>query len=865
MRFAALAISTLIVILPASAQQQAAPDSAPNMAEITTYQQGLQAMADQLPELAVSRFQEAYKISGLEDAQNREILYRLTEAQVRANQPEDALKTLKSKFFDNHPERNFWLAQAYAAQGKYLEAIEYFQALDKASIHHDAATLSLASLQLALGFENEAIDSFLQARTSKDIVTKLKASAILSEIYLRNGKLENAKKMIASIPEGEKSDILKQLLDAKLAYANKEYTDAIAKYSILFENEQNIHPRLYQIALLGLADARHAAGLDQEAIDALITFVDERQDTPILLPIFERLSAWHPSPLSDNSPFYLQLQKWAGRDTQNSAILSPQRDSEFIVPPLPRAATLQSVSDKLRSTALYYYAKHTAALDSPGALTKAQFDFSAFRLANPLHPLFGSSILETAKIELQLKQKLAALQTLRTLATMVKKQQVSLSLEAKSKAGFIAGLLSVEAEDYSDALTAFELATKSNNEKVAKLATINAGLAALRSANLAAFDAQKEKIEDKDIRTQLDLEKALWLAHQKHENAREALYNFLLKNPDHPRAVDARIALASICATQSPLDPVLCTALLDTVKGNSLTEKQFTEFSRTSYQLAELKQDWPTAIQATQSFLDKYSSSDDAAEFRLRQGIALYRNGEHNKARQLLVKIALDQPSSPLVPFCYYYAGTAARLEGTPQALKESIDLFEKVVTTNSSLSTEARIQQARILLDVNRTEEAKISLNEVYDPSSSSSQQREIGVLLATALHTQGSEDSGQYAKAVAVYDQLLKHPSLPLAWSNQIHYMKGQTLESMGEDEAALNSYYIVINRENIDTTEGQQEWKWFYQCAFKAIALLEKNKNYRAAVAVAKKVASYGGPETESYQKRARALEMEHMIWE
>ena len=169
-------------------------------------------------------------------------------------------------------------------------------------------------------------------------------------------------------------------------------------------------------------------------------------------------------------------------------------------------------------------------------------------------------------------------------------------------------------------------------------------------------------------------------------------------------------------------------------------------------------------------------------------------------------------------------------------------------------------------MLDINRTEEAKISLNEVYKTQSNSPQQREIGILLASTLHTQGSEDPGQYAKAVAIYDQLLANENLPLSWSNQIHYMKGQTLESIDQPTLALDSYYHVINKENVaPEAVEQQEWKWFYQCGFKAIALLEKQQDFRAAVSIAKKVASYGGPESEAYQKRARALEMQHMIWE
>jgi tetratricopeptide (TPR) repeat protein len=251
----------------------------------------------------------------------------------------------------------------------------------------------------------------------------------------------------------------------------------------------------------------------------------------------------------------------------------------------------------------------------------------------------------------------------------------------------------------------------------------------------------------------------------------------------------------------------------------------------------------------------------------MRKALAFYRNGEHNKSRQLFGKIALENPESPLTSFCHYYAGMAAILEGTPQALKESVDLFENVIQIKGAIVLEARIQQARVLLDINRTEEAKISLNTVYKATSTSAQQREIGILLATALHTQGGKDSGQYTKAIAIYDKLLTHKNIPLAWSNQIHYMKGQTLESMQQDKLALDSYYQVINKENIDPNAPatQQEWKWFYQCGFKAIALLEKKQNYRAAVAIARKIASYGGPESEAYQKRARTLEMQHMIWE
>ena len=866
MRFAAPLLALLVLISPTSA----APAKAPmieGLDKIITYQQGIQALSDHLPELAVKRFQEAYKVTNLTDAQTRAILYKLTESQVRANLPEKALVTLKSNFFKDHPEREFWIAQAYAAQGKYNEAIEHFQKLDETSSYIDEATLSLASLQLALEQEDDAIKNYLKAKKSKNKSTNFKATATLAEIYLERANLKQAKRMIDSMPEGEKSAILKQVLQAKLATAGENYPDAIEQFSALFDIPQQLPPRLYQIALIGLADARRAADQTLEAQEGLLTFVRSHQDSPLLLPIFERLSAWTAQPLSSTSPFYIQLKKWANRDASNPSILSHQIIADFIAAPLPSARALSATNDRLNAVSLYYYAKHTAQLDSAGSLAKAQFQFSTFRLAYPKHPLFAASLLETANIQLALQQRSDALYTLRTLSSLAKQREIAQANEIEAQAGFIAGLLSVEAEEYPQALEAFAQATSSNNKKLAQSATINLGLAALRSADIAAFDAQQQKISDSELVSQLAIERALWLAHQKHPEAREALSNFLLHNPNNKRAIDARISLASICATQPPLDAILSKALIDTVDPADLSARQLGDYTRTRYQIAELQQKWPTAIEAIDTYLQSHSDSPHAAEFSMRKGLALYRNGEHNKARQLLGKIATENPLSPLTPFCYYYAGMAARLEGTPQALKESIDIFEKVIVSKSALSTEARIQQARVLLDINRTEEAKISLHTIYKAKSQSAQQREIGILLATALHTQGSEDSGQYDKAIAIYDQLLKSPKLPLSWSNQVRYMKGQTLESMGNDDSALNTYYTVINRENLnsDAPQSQQEWLWFYKCGFKAVALLEKKQQYRAAVAISRKIASYNGPESEAYTTRARALEMKHMIWE
>ncbi|WP_018969493.1 tetratricopeptide repeat protein [Rubritalea marina] len=834
--------------------------------EIPAYDFGIQALADHLPELAVKRFEEAYKVRKLSDQQNREILYRLTEAQVRANQPEKALITLRSKFFEKHPEKNFWMAHALAAQGQYRQAIKHFEMLGDDSKYRDEATLSLANLQTAVGRSQDAINNFQKAAKSSNAATRLKANTALIELYIEEGKLKRAKKNLASLPSDHPATTqIKALLDAQISLQSEQFTEAIAQFSTYLNADQPINSRFYGIALIGLADARHAAGQVQEAKIGLINFIKKHQNADINSLAFERLSAWSDTGANEDDRFFKQLQTWAGRDPKTVIGFPLAVISHSTINPFSPPAALSTISPDLQALAQYYYAKHCADAGTADGYSKAQFEFTAFRLLAPQHSLFMPSVFESARLQLLADNKDDARITLAILTKMAQAQPSPANREILTRAGFIAGLLNVESENYEDAMQAFDLATQAPQQTIADAAQFNLALAALRNADLAAFDAKQNEISDRELAIQLEVERALYLAHQEHPEARSALNTFLIHHPQHPQSVNARIALASISISQPPIDPIISKALLDSVDRSALNELQYTDYTRAAYLLHTQQQDWDAAIEALDNFLILFPESPHADEFTMQQGLTLYRNGEHNKARQLLTKLADDNPDSPLAPFCIYYAAMAARFEGTPQSLNESVDLFQNVIESKSALSTEARIQQARILLDTNRTEEAKSSLQKAYNPKSEVPQQREIGLLLATAHYTEGSESSAAYDKALAIYTQLLKQKDLPQAWSNQIHYMKGQTLENMDRDQDALDAYYQVINEEATHQQGQSQEWKWFYRCGFKALALLEKQQNFRAAVSVAKKVANAGGPESQNYAKRARDLEMKYMIWE
>jgi len=863
-------ILTLIISLISILHAQEEKIAPVNLDTVPSYQRGLSALADNLPEQAVIRLKEAYSIKGLTNEQNQTILIKLAEAQVRSNMPAEALKTISNKFLIKYPTVNFWKGQALAANGEFTKAIEILTSLDPKSNNYPQAILTSANLAIAIGNTTQAITLLEKAATLKSTAIQLRAKITLTELHIENNQLEKAKLTLKKTTNPT-SLSLQQYLKAKSAYKEGKFAESIAIYRQLIDSSENLPKRIFDLTLLGLIDARHSSGDTIGSITETIETIKNHKDASTLPQLLNRLSTWLPADIVDTDKNLLQLRDWAGRAPNPNAPISFFKNSDSVIQIPPSFGSAIPQNAELKSLSQFYYSKLLSKSSSPGSLDKALFELSVFQITNPGHPLFANSLILTAQNQLKKKDPEAALISLSSIQQLADTEQITLPLNAQSQAAFMRGMLHIKNKNYSEALKDFKIASDSNNDEFTKNSNINAGLAALRSADLEAFKSQQLKITDTSLQLELEIEKSLWLAQTYHPEARSALNTFILANPTHPRITEVRIALASICATQSPIDPLMCRALLSSIPKEKLTEEQFTEFTKTSYQLATVTKNWPDAIAITEAWLTKYPSKTQSKEFTMRKGISLYRNGEHNKARQILGQLAHDHPKSELTPFANYYSAMAARLEATPQAQLESVKIFEKVIKSSSPIAIEARIQQARILIDLDQIPTAVKSLKTTYKKKSTTPQQREIAILLADAYHRQGSSDSAKYQLAIDIYDDLISSSKLSLAWSNRIHFLKGEALEGTGTEEsnkAALDTYYQVLNRENLpkNSTKSEQEWKWFYRCSFKALSMLEKNNRPRAAIAIAKKIASYkGGPRAKEAAERARFLEKEHMIWD
>ena len=127
---------------------------------------------------------------------------------------------------------------------------------------------------------------------------------------------------------------------------------------------------------------------------------------------------------------------------------------------------------------------------------------------------------------------------------------------------------------------------------------------------------------------------------------------------------------------------------------------------------------------------------------------------------------------------------------------------------------------------------------------------------------------DPTRYREAAATFDQLaVGTPGASLRWRRQAFTLKGNTLKETGDADAALAAYDDALNAAP-DPGAGPEgtapEWTWFYKAGRNAANLLEAQKQWAAAIAVYKKLASPDGPMKSEFETRLARSRLEHFIW-
>ncbi|MBK1853878.1 tetratricopeptide repeat protein [Verrucomicrobiaceae bacterium 5K15] len=868
----------LILISLLTISLTAAPSQSKAMRELAknaTYQEGAKAMDGQLADIAIQKFRTVLDQAKLGEDARAYTSLALAEALIRSSlsqqgtrlQAEEALKILNSEKLAEVSSAVVWKAEALASLGRYQEAEAALAEVPKTHAQFSETQLARARIQLALNQTSAATATLTALDQSKHPEIRNTANLLAAEIHINLGHFEAAEEALNRVDEQNSGAAkLKEYLNARKQLSEGKAEEAINRFQSLITAPDHLSERIFRACVLGLADAQAASEQNDKAIATLVQYITDHPDSSVLQPLFLRLIRLLPEEVPMDHPTLVKLREWSDEAPVLDNPLYLAGASADAIPIQTPSTT--AYSDRI-TLSLYYRAKLLARSADPNNHLKAlalltrlrAIQFSHNIYANELYMrLSSASLLDTAYLHLKRNQPELATYTLEVM------EKIAFSPRLKDQASFLRGLLLAKAGQPKQALPAFNFALESASSDIASAASINAGVMSLLSSNLKSFDKIAASTQDQKILTSLTLERALWKCSQGDIAGRSDLDSFIMAHPDHPRVNEAHLALASACVDISPPDVELAKAHLEIIRSRLTTQEDLHTIARIAIRAEELIQNWPAAAKIAESFIRKFKDSLYLPSMMVKMGEAHYHNEDFNKARRIFQEVAAKYPDSPYKPYAEFYAAMAARLGGTSQAREESISMFQQIIESDHPLATEARIQQSRVLIDLRQYEKAEKTLaplQKAKDPSI----RRAAGVLLADCLHRQGSTDSAKYDQAIAIYNDLLAEKNLPLAWHNRIHFLRGQTYESNKQRGKALDSYIDVI----IQADAGQVlplnevEWLWFYRCGFKALAMLESDKRWEAAVKFARRIATFKGPRAEEAAKRANNLAKTHMIWE
>ena len=829
-------------------------------------EKGDDALANGFWEVAELRFRECLTVPSLSPDEKSQVALRLAESLIRGNKTSDALEFLNLSFVAKNPESLFWKAQAILASGRFAEAVGIFAQFlaSPMATHRAEAGFSKASLELSLGKPDSALDTLAAFISDPNLRISATAKLLSLEILLDQKRPADARKMMPekdSIPVSERP--LANYLEARLLFSEGRFAEASNAFQLLVSQPQGQSLLRYHAAAIGLADALAAQTNQEDAAKLLLSFIQEHPDSPTLDAMFKRLQQWLPATPNATDPILEQLAQWITPPELPARATMGDTDSA-VAPAWPRS----SVGNKsdLLTFAIFTRAVGVHRIGTPESKAEAFRLMTRLRLENPDHILANRALFQMARWQLDEGAIDSAFALLETLKSTEK------SPILRGEAAFLEGLYAYKQGDVKQAIRLFDEAALSLPDPFARSSRLNAGIARLRGSELKGVTLiqQSSGPQDKELEADLALERAL--SNPSPPEARKAIEDFITQHPDHPRVAEARLAAAEAALTGPAIDLSFARAQLDALDGKQGTTGSFSpaRLALARLRIADLSEDSATAIKIARSIMETYPADPMTADAALTLGRNLFETKDYNPARLVLEKLAASDTDADRAQAAWLLAARSAALVGTLSSKEEALVLFDKAIALEGPLVSIARLEKAdHLIKNMYRFAEASTFLRKWFDSLPTTDALRlPAGLLLGQSLYAQGSTSPNTLTQALEIYDQLLPHAEKHPALIYRLQYLRGLALEQLPDDKnptktrgsQAFIAYYSVL-----ETSTAPTEWEFFELCGFKALSLLEKAERWPAAIACAKKIASFKGPRAEEAATRANQLQLKHMIWE
>ncbi|MDP0489723.1 MAG: tetratricopeptide repeat protein [Verrucomicrobiota bacterium JB023] len=766
------------------------------------------ALGDNLPEIAARSLETALEADELTPAQRNEARLLLLEALVRANDYEDALAIELPASETAH----YWQAHALAGIGQADEALALWQSIE-AEPWLEAARQNRIELLLLLQRSGKALELIDEWRDDD--------KAAIPPLLHARAAIENRdyQRALTALSQKREDSPMASLLRlrALLALGQSEEARQIGNELM----EQSLPPGFTEVVRLSLFDAHLSLERYQDAVETLM----------------------RPLRADNAAPSPLLLARLQALENDEARRILWESLTAFVKPESLGSEKNPASNSKL--WALYILAQNADAREALLLLDDILAHEPAERLAHECRFAKASLLIEQGRRE----EAVALLQFIRE----------NDDSESSAFATDQLARLAYREDDFEQASKLFAALAETRSTIFSESSLLNQALASLASDSDTTLPAALATSELAGIFT---LEKALAQVESSPQEAEVALSRFLVEHPRHRRASEAKLALASIHLKQPVPDLDRIRAELDAIGEQELDRKLSLQLFLLEHAMAAIISDWSKAIERGRDHLNHFPGSRKDSRFTLKLAESYYQNRDFSRAGQLFTDIAEEVGEGPLQDLAYFYSARASLEIPTPQATDAALGALDRLIAGSGPMATDARILRAETQL--NKLGQAEAALATLGSLPNKPEDRPKASLLAAEAHRELGSTEASHYQKAIAIYQRLLDEPHTSYALSNRIHYRLARVYRESGELPKALDACWRVINFVNYPTGETQPAWTYYYRCGFEAIDILEEVGRYRAALALAQKLAATEGPGAAEAAERARQIELENHLW-
>ncbi len=862
-------VTILLPLLAAfTAVSSAAPESIP------AYKDGLDAMAASLWDIAALRFESTLAQPELDADSRRTVLLRLVETRIRAGESAAALKVLENPALAKDPELPFWKAQALITSGQYDEARALLdeKAIAPGAPHRREALFTRATLLRAAGNPAAALQALeILTAENEQPATVLRAKMEIAEIQLDQKKPDDALRWLPVPTEKMNSQqkARSEVLRARAELAKGETQAAGALFAAVLQKTDDPAFRFYrQDAAAGLAKAQLAADNPASASDGLLAFIQQERKSPKFGELFTLLMECLPEKPAPDEIILTRLREWCPPPQLaippagiNGSGPPWTNDSVIAWPP-----AVAPVADELGTQAMFHLALGLRRMGTDDAKVGARHLMARLRTDYPAHPLATRALLEGIRWDLNDDRREQAATAMASL------EDSGVAVQLRAGASLTAAASAFRRKDYATAAVELDKASALLDGEAKLKAILNGAITRLTAGDLTGADKLiAAQGKDPRIADDLALERALYLTSRQDPGAMEALDNFIIAHPEHPRLAEARLAAAHAALEKIPPDLPLAKAQLESIPADKEAALPPASLALARIRLAARDKRLADAVAIAEAFLKDHPSEPEANAVRFELGDARYENKDYNEALKVLRQLAIDHPKDPLAPAALFRAARAAALIGTTQAQEESLALFDKLIAslaaTKDPLADAARLEKARVqIYNLKRLDAAVADLEPWFKTMQKDNRFRvTTGLVLGEALYVAAGTDVPKLERTIALYENLLV--GLPPKDEDRfkIEFRRGLTIEQLPRtpenSRRALEVYYSVLQAA---AKSPPADWEWVDKCGANALALLEKQHDWQGAIGLAKKHAMLPSKGAKEAEARFNELQQEHFEW-